>query len=174
MPISLEQARDYMYRPAVMAQWLGASAVLPPKLNGFAKLPDATGDVWSGIVVEATDTDERHEVTLADAFKRTPDERVSIRITARPNGLGCRVRVSFRGFPSDDASTRRRLLSWQAALTRLDRMVRDVVRSRLRPRQALIIVHGMGEQLPGETLGDFTDAIFPSSKNIAWSKPDYT
>lgn len=124
--------------------------------------------------MEATDTDERHEVTLANAFKKAPAELATIRITARPNGLGCRVRVSLSGFPNDDASIRRRLLSWQAALVRLDRMVRENLRSRLRPRQALIIVHGMGEQLPGETLEDFTDAIFPSSTTTAWSKPDYT
>lgn len=174
LPISLDQARNYIYRPAVLHQWLGTSAVLLPKLKGFARLPDATGDLWSGTVVQATDTDQRHEVTLAPAFKTDPAELVNIRITARPNRLGCRIRISVSGFADDDASFRQRLLSWQAALVRLDRMVRSVVRDRVRPRQALIIVHGMGEQLPGETLADFTSAIFPSSTSTAWSKPDYT
>jgi len=63
---------------------------------------------------------------------------------------------------------------WQSALSRL-RTVAGLVNKRRRVAQAVVIVHGIGEQIPGDTLNGFVDAVVPSSPGdgvMLRSKPD--
>jgi hypothetical protein len=63
---------------------------------------------------------------------------------------------------------------WTAALERLRRLVGQIEGRRGKPRQAIIVIHGMGEQEPGVTLRKFVAGVFRSGAEAAqrWIKPD--
>jgi hypothetical protein len=52
---------------------------------------------------------------------------------------------------------------WQAALNRLAALLKAAERARRGVRQAIVVVHGIGEQRPGQTGRDFTGALFGDS-----------
>jgi hypothetical protein len=97
---------------------------------------------------------------------------VVLRVTPRPNGCSY-IRIHESGFV--DRWARDDALTWlQCRLNTLNRVFTDASRLRKRTRQAIIVVHGIGEQLPGQTLRSFTDGVFPTTGPRGFLKPDYT
>jgi hypothetical protein len=94
-------------------------------------------------------------------------------VTPRPNGCS-RVRIYETGF-LDIVSRDQRLSEIQRGLNQLDEMLTEAVHLRKRTRQAIIVVHGIGEQLPSQTLRSFTNGVFTrgSGSSGRYVKPDY-
>ncbi|MDQ0864781.1 hypothetical protein [Arthrobacter globiformis] len=82
------------------------------------------------------------------------------------------VRITV-GQIKTDMDVRRSLAFWQRALNRLAAIVRDIRHRRNSPKQALIVIHGIGEQQPGQTLMAFVDAVFgKANEGPRWVKQD--
>jgi len=163
------ELRSLLYRPEMLRRWIGPDVVLPPREAALAKLPGPEGSLSEGLVTSVTDTDGVHCVSVDTA-------------------CGARLRISIRPGPSSDTSVvrvtvgriqevmdvRMTLAFWQAALNRLEAIILAIRRRRASPKQALIVIHGIGEQQPGETLRDFVRAVFGDDVAVTprWVKPD--
>lgn len=87
-----------------------------------------------------------------------PLQRVSFRLSARTE-TSSRLRIEHSGLPL--ASDRKAALKlWQGALRRLERLMVRCMRSFRHDRQAVILVHGIGEQRPGQLLREFVSNVF--------------
>jgi hypothetical protein len=81
---------------------------------------------------------------------------------SRPGSGGSRIRIRESGFA--DSAGRDKALAWlQGRLATLNRVLTDAASLRQRTRQAIVVVHGIGEQLPTQTLRNFTEGIFPKT-----------
>jgi hypothetical protein len=165
----------YLARPDVTRYWLGDDACLDLTPGKFCYFPRARrGD---GLTYES----ESAEVLSAgwgngrfQLWTRWSASEANVRIlvTPRPNG-GSYVRVVEEEVPDQEAADCA-LRIWQGALNRLGRLLRKAERQRNRVRQALVVVHGIGEQRPGQSLRGFVEAVFPyASGQVRYSKPDY-
>ena len=170
-PFALDDLFEYLVRPDVVFRWLGHTSALPTQ--GRASLPRGTdADPEShrdGTVVRAQSTETTRRITVA--WDGEPDATVTIGVSRTPTGS--RVRISERGIATDEDADAA-LRSWQNALNRLSGALRDAEYLHRRTRQALIVVHGIGEQRPSQALREFTSAIFPDSGGRErFVKPDY-
>ncbi|MVU77541.1 hypothetical protein GPX89_09830 [Nocardia sp. ET3-3] len=95
-----------------------------------------------------------------------------LRVTRRPGG-GSYVRLSMSAIPNREKRDEV-LPALQGELNRLGRFLDEAARLRRHTRQAIVIVHGIGEQLPGQTLRSFMAGVFgtPSTEG-PYLKPDY-
>lgn len=170
-PFPMADVAEFIVRPDIVGSWLMEGAHLPAR--GEAIIPGAIGPLsaakWDYVrtgVVEKRDWDrgERRLVISAGVSPEFP-RTVTFQVTARPNGSY--VRITERGL-ADERDIEHALWVWQGALNRLDKLLRRDL------RQALIVVHGIGEQIPGQTLREFTTAIFPRSGDAQPAAEDQT
>ena len=119
---------------------------------------------WRGEVFE-----QRTQRTTSDGRQT----ELVLRVTARPNG-GSYVRLHESGIP-DPERRDETLRELQSDLNRLNQFLIEASRLRKRTRQAIIIVHGIGEQLPGQMLRSFKKSgVFGASSTPGpFVKPDY-
>lgn len=182
---SASEVAAYILRPDVVKFWLGSESELTAEVGSRAQIQRAKladrGLVWDpeptcGVVTSCEWRGGLFElvvswdgVNAADA----PYAGVRIRVTPRPDG-GSYVRIRERGIEAGPRALYAALRVWQGALNRLDRLLSKAFRVRGRTRQALIVVHGIGEQRPGQTLRRFVSAVFPDTEqDVRFTKPDY-
>lgn len=174
-----KQVVDYLTRQDVVSYWLGDDAHLELSRGALCYFPRATlsefGPTYHNEAdpaeVLSANWDDGHFV-LRTRWSASAEATVQILVTPRPNG-GSYVRVIEEGLADQD-SAYCALRVWQGALNRLGRLLREAERRRNHVRQAIIVVHGIGEQRPGQTLRRFVDAVFPhASGQVRYTKPDY-
>jgi len=94
-----------------------------------------------------------------------------VRVTTRPGGRS-RVRFTETGVSPDLVTERARY--WSAVLHGLGWLLARASAERRHFRQAIVIVHGIGEQRPTSTLRHFVEAVFPEGRGVRrFVKPDY-
>lgn len=94
-----------------------------------------------------------------------------VRVTTRPGGCS-RVRFTESGVHPDHVAERARY--WSGVLDALGRVVTLAAAERRRFRQAIVVVHGIGEQRPTSTMRHFVEAVFPDERGPRrFIKPDY-
>jgi hypothetical protein len=111
--------------------------------------------------------------TIGSRFSARDDGiDVVLRVTQRPDGFS-RIRIRESGFL--DSIERDEALAWvEGRLQRLNKVFTKAAELRKRTRQAIIVVHGIGEQLPTQTLRSFTEGVFPAiGTRKPFVKPDY-
>jgi hypothetical protein len=179
---SVQQLAEYMYRPEAVQRWLGSDVALAPRKGFRVVLPAQGGVPRRQRVIGLRGTSDRHELIIVeDTSTQDPPGMLTLRITARPDGLGCRLRVIEENLPNRSV-VEARVEFWQEALNRLVGLTSNIGAAREKTQQALVIVHGIGEQLPGQTLRAFVKAVFRPEGQPAretgeltdWVKPDYT
>lgn len=184
LPTSFPMAEvaDFIVRPDVVDWWLGVRARLP--VQGYAVVPGAvssglqnvSNDYRVGEIIERQWHGDVRKLVVSVSGEQNAARTVSFQVTGRPGGSY--VRIIERSVRDDD-DARVSLRTWQRALNRLNELLRYVEQKQLRSRQALIVVHGIGEQLPGQTLREFTTAVFPKvdaagrELSPSYVKPDY-
>jgi hypothetical protein len=102
------------------------------------------------------------------------DERrgIVLQVTTQAGGRS-RVRFTETGLPANRVFARLRW--WTELLDSLADVLKEASDKRRRYRQAIVVVHGIGEQRPTSTLRNFVEAIFPEQKGTRrFFKPDYT
>ncbi len=165
LSFSAAEVAEYLYRPEVVRYWLGSDCRLSPVLGSTACLPHAESSdpprrriayaaaksgkvvalVWpAGNGAVAAVGSYEIVVALDDA---PAVSRVTMRISPCPDGT-CRLRIQHTGLADDG-------------------------RSRRHERQAVIVVHGIGEQRPGQLLREFVANVFDrDAGEIHFVKPD--
>jgi hypothetical protein len=166
-----EEVVGFLKRRDVVSYWLGGDGYLVYSPGETVYLPRATlhGDhLVEAEVLFVGWSNGRFQ--LRAQWATSGDVRILV--TPRPDG-GSYVRIIEEGIP-DQKGVTSALRVWQGALNRLGRLLGEAERRRRRVRQAVIVVHGIGEQRPGQVLRGFVDAVFPqSSGQVRYVKPDY-
>jgi hypothetical protein len=177
-----------LLRQDILRYWVGAEAQLAPFIGSAVQLPRGQFaaksfqglPVQSGQVVAArwlpespTDGSHAHYVVLEleSTFENPSPVSVHISVVSLERG---KSRVTIRSVGHCSAGQVRGALKlWQGALTRLDRLLSRAAKRDARTRQAVIVVHGIGEQRPGQFLRDFVKGVFDSQEEIHFVRPDY-
>ena len=134
-----------------------AAAGAAPERAAPRQQASGDGDVFE-MEVTLTANGRTHQVR----FRITPSDR-----------NGCRFRVEYIGALTAD-ERRSSVKLWQTALNRLGRFIERSVKNRRRERQAIIVVHGIGEQRPGQHLRQFVSNVFDRTQGeVFFVKPDY-
>lgn len=199
LPFSTADVAEYLFQPDVVAYWLGEDFAIRPELGSKAYLPSTTvrgtkrrkivyNGNKSGTVISlawpgtgkpsdsATATEQpdpakkKYELVVALGDK-AENAHLSFRLSPRIDG-SCRLRVQHSGLTSD-AERHTSVLVWGGILSRIERMMVRTERNRRRDRQAVIVVHGIGEQRPGQMLREFVANIFErDAGEVHFVKPD--
>lgn len=170
------ELRGFLFRPEMLQRWVGPEAVVPARVGGLAMLPTPDGSYRNSMVTRITDSDDTVSSSLT--AESGPGPRLTITVTGVAAGLAksrrdtSTVRITV-GNLKDHHQVRLSLAFWQAALNRLTSIVHAIRRRRDSPKQALIIIHGIGEQQPGQTLTEFVRGVFGEGVGPGrWVKPD--
>ncbi|MBN8558468.1 MAG: hypothetical protein LCH72_10870 [Proteobacteria bacterium] len=190
LPFPADDVAGYLLRPDVVRHWLGDEAELRAEQGTRAFLPHASAEptgrlhfedplpghvrtlAWpaSAAGTSAAAGQPMFELVVAQDGPR-PDVSVSLRI-APCSGGQCRLRIEHRGLSGANerhASVR----VWQGALNRVERLLTAAHQQRRRERQAIVVVHGIGEQRPTQMLRQFVKNVFERDVGeLHFVKPD--
>lgn len=172
MPLPAPRLWDSMWRPEVLAQWWGPGAEVVLRRYGDAALtplPTDDGRAWTGSVKMLREDDPETRVVVIERSGR-PDQRVTLQLRRCDAGRS-RLRIVADGVSDPDEVVR----FLQHRLNRLARWASAVRAREGAPTQAVIVIHGIGEQQPGETLKAFVDGLFPPTEKppvVRRYKPD--
>lgn len=190
VPFCAAEAADYLFCPDVIPYWLGSECQLVASLGSTACLPHARatgppsrhiqyetptiGKVvslsWPAQMCAPIQAGTYEIVVELDGAPET--SRVTMRISPRPDG-NCRLRIQHAGL-SDDSQRHASVKVWQGALRRVSRIMLKALHNLRHDRQAVIVVHGIGEQRPGQLLREFVANIFDrDAGEIHFVKPDH-
>lgn len=188
LPFATDQVADYLFEPDVVHEWLASDAEISPELESRAYMPNAAVDGswqngfrdrlfgrvssldWPAAGHSRTGRKFELVVTLDTGAAIT---RVTFRLSpSSPDGT-CRLRIEQSGLTSNVAR-HASVKFWQRVLHRFDGLLALAERSRRHERQAVIVVHGIGEQRPGQLLREFVANVFNSNADEQYFvKPDY-
>ncbi|MGJ7488581.1 hypothetical protein ACSFA2_25170 [Variovorax sp. LT2P21] len=186
-PFAAAEVARYLLVPEVLRYWLDGDSWLQAEVGSTVSLPVAEADssrriryrgsvggrvqslAWPAAASHA-DAEAGTVYELAVALDAS-DAVVTFRFSTCAEGT-CRIRIDHSGLKSEleqHASVR----VWQAALNRVNRLMSKAQWARRHERQAVIVVHGIGEQRPGQMLRQFVGNIFEDSgKEPHFVKPD--
>lgn len=115
------------------------------------------------------------------AFRISPCSNSQRRGKLRAEGMGketpvsadnCQIRISQSGLETE-GNRRHAAKTWQTVMDRIAGLMQVVGRNKRRERQAIIVVHGVGEQRPGQLLREFVKNVFEVNAGEAhFVKPD--
>lgn len=162
---------------AAQQRWLGPDARLRPRAESRVQLAHEAG-AWRVGVVTAVRADEQEIDCRLERADGWPDAQASTQLCIKVEAhrrSGSRVVVEETGLsdagdqptPEQDAKA-----FWKDALARLRHLGGRIRDRRRNPRQAVIVIHGIGEQEPGATLKRFVEGCFDTDEDERWSKPD--
>lgn len=185
IPFSTEEVAEYLFQRDVLPYWLGEDAELLPRLDARPMLPIVRKDPAGNFQCRVSMADSvksvewpsnrasvanRYEVIVA--LDAQTNRSLTLRLSPRPGGT-CRFRIEQRGL-DDDAEVRANLRIWQGALNRVGRLMAAATKKMRRERQAVIVVHGIGDQAPGQLLRQFVANVFDrAAGEVHFVKPDY-
>ena len=152
---------DLMWRPESQARWLGAGSDIALQAGGRCVLYDDAGPWRTAYVTRA---ERPSEVAVSG-----DDCETSLSIAAAPGGGSV---LTIRHAPAAAEVEQ----FWSRRLKRVAALVRAVEERRVTVSQAVVVIHGVGEPYPGDTLrrlaasGVITD---PAAARVdGWVKPD--
>jgi uncharacterized protein YndB with AHSA1/START domain len=173
--LSAEDVWDLMWRVESQPQWLGRDSTLPPLKNRQLLLADVTG-VWRTGRVQKVVPHRLLTATLAPraTWDTAASTTLEIEIVGGDPAAGAEVSVRVRETGALSDAQRSEIDDfWKAALDRLQDLVSAVRRRRDAPRQAVVIIHGIGEQLPGATLRHVAESgVLGKMDEASFVKPD--
>jgi hypothetical protein len=162
----VEAMVDFLLDDDHAALWLGSGGHLGDVEAGTVFVPDV---VTVGASIQDV-TRNRSSFRLVANWDDGVGQ-VIVRVTTCPGGRS-RVRVRETGLAPEVVSER--LRAWSRVFARLEALLRDASRERRTFRQAIVVVHGIGEQRPTTTLRNFVEAVFPEARGTRrFLKPDY-
>lgn len=167
--------------PATQEKWLGPEGALPPLVGATVVIPWGVG-AWRGGIVELIE-DGRVVFSLqppgAWQARHGRSTTVTVKLSADPEDDAAVVTIAEAGFEdlsgtSDPAAagaeaSRR----WFKALDDLEAAAKTARQKSESVRQAVLVIHGIGEQTPGETVRNLVQAAAePEERDTVRSKPD--
>lgn len=164
-PLLPEELWELMWHPDLQSRWLGTASplrLLPDHPFAFSV---AGGSQVRGRVAAMP---EGRRVELIVEHGAAPATALTVTVSVSSTG-GALVRIDDPA-PPDVAAARR---FWTQVLNALTGLVAGACRHREDPRQAVVIIHGIGEQEPGRTLTAFVNSGAVAGRDQPrWVKPD--
>ncbi len=163
---------ELMWRPEGQSAWLGPGPRIRLQRGTRWALSDEAG-VWR--IARLVRIKPFSRVTMKIGPAGSWNEDVETEVTVRVidnHGTESTVSIEETGVPD------RRLGEveeyWSRRLDRLLALVGRIRRRRESVRQALVVIHGIGEQEPGAILGSLVESgvLLPEGKKRFWVKPD--
>lgn len=179
---SATEVAEYIFSPDVVSTWLGSQSRIRTRLYSSASLMqvDLNHDKKpeEGKVVSLLWPARGGNPIPAGTYQITISipkyhrcSQVTIRISPRPSG-GCRIRIEQDLIPV--MIVKSYALLWQEILNNVQHLLLEAHNEFRRDRQAVILVHGIGEQRPGHMLREFMHNIFSKDTGeFYYIKPDY-
>lgn len=161
LPFDAQDLATYLFDSDTVRQWLGPDAKLSD---------EATPTARQGGPAEPS-VEALLSLPICKVLSLTAQVRVTLRVAPRPHG-GSRLRIEHSGLDGDD-ERRSSVKYWQRWLNRLAVHLRVLQHNRRRERQAVVVVHGIGEQRPGQLLREFVTNVFDrQAGEVHFVKPD--
>ncbi len=173
LPLPPAEVWDLMWRRETQRRWLGEGPAIRLEAGARCALADEAGPWRSARIVDVADA-SRVALEVDRPAAWALGEATSVTIVVEPDGDGGSVvTVSEDGLEGRDAEESARF--WTRRLDRLRSIAGRVRRRRGDVRQAVVVIHGIGEQQPGDTLHALLDGgVLPgvSDDEGVWVKPD--
>jgi hypothetical protein len=164
--ITPSQLWELIWRPSVQRVWLGEESFVTLHTRQRFSL-NFGGSLWRiGRVLLAVPGTFQAEVTDLPGTVTT-----ELVVSITQYGTGCGLSISETGF-ANEANRQEAELYWRAALQRLVAVAVAADSRSRNPRQAVILIHGIGEQRPGRTLRDFVAAGTLGASKDTQVRPD--
>lgn len=162
-----------IWRPEFVPRWLGPHSWVSLAKGARIALADEAGPWRTAEVLTTRKSEVALEMQPAPGWApSSPKTRSEISVIAIDSER-CRLVVREAGLEADTEAEVRRY--WRHRLKALADAVREVSERRRNPRQAVIVIHGIGEQLPGSTLrGLVHSSALTTADTPEWIKPDWT
>lgn len=175
LPLVSDQLWDLMWRREGQREWLGPASEVLGRRGSRCVLSDEAGAWRTSTLVEwRPGTRARFLVQPGPSWSGQADTEVSVDVT--PDGeTGSRITIEETGVDPRWAGEVNRF--WTRRLQCLDELVGATGRRRASIRQAVIVIHGIGEQEPGVTLSQLARSGVlsngdPEVNERMWVKPD--
>jgi hypothetical protein len=162
-----------MWRPHGQGRWLGPEARVDFDPQVRSILADDAG-VWrTARVVKCKPVSSvTLQIDPPPSWPSSGATRAVIVLTIQPDE-GTQIAIEESGIPAGHRDEVERF--WRSRLGRLARLAGRVRARRSHARQAVLVIHGIGEQQPGETLDSLVKSGVLSAEDGAqdrWVKPD--
>jgi hypothetical protein len=150
--INCSELWDLMWRASLLPHWLGDGSRLRTTVGERTVLSDSAGPWRRGRVVQVRrGVEVSVDLGPANGWRPCANNDMLTFTIDRNSNSGVEVKIVETGpYAADHKAEIRAHL--RSVLDRLGGLVRDVNRRRNQPRQAYIVIHGIGEQEPGRTL----------------------
>ena len=169
-------AWDLLWQPEGQRQWLGPDSRLDLRENVRVIFCDGSGPCMEAHLESIIDLKEVRFLVYAPPNGHTDSSTITIRIdladVIQANGeSGCIITIGMGPIPGHKYSEF--YCYWSQRIKRLEAMDQQIQKRRRSPRQAVVLIHGIGEQQPGEILNSFlTSGVLGNKKWGTWVKPD--
>jgi hypothetical protein len=165
---------DLMWRPHGQARWLGPEARVDFDPLVRSVLADEAG-VWrtARVLKYKVSSSVTLEIDALASWQKSAATRSVIALTTEEWNDGTLVTIEESGIPDGRSDEVERF--WRTRLQRLAGLVGRVRARRGDVRQAVVVIHGIGEQQPGETLNGLVKSGVLSAEGGTqdrWVKPD--
>jgi hypothetical protein len=169
--IAADQLWDLMWTPIGQRQWLGAGSAIQLTRGSRCVLTDQAGPWRIGRVLDLRPgLHAAFEVAPGALWSGQPPTRVTIDLC----GGGADdtvVSIEETGVAPEWTDDVHRY--WTQRLDCLEALVGETRRRRAALRQAVVVIHGIGEQEPGVTLADLArSGVLADGSAPMWVKPD--
>lgn len=168
-----DQLWELIWRDGVQRRWLGADACVTLATGSRLQLADAAGP-WRTGTVRGVVTGHRLRAVLGptSTWSNAGTTELTLVVTAAEDGQSG-IDIVESGFADGRHEGEARSF-WRGALGRLKRVVAEASQRRESPRQAVIVIHGIGEQQPGRTLQAFaaSGVVEAGDAAVRWVRPD--
>lgn len=181
LPLDASAGWPFLMSPAAQRLWLGQGGNIPPRQGSTVTIPWQVG-VWRTGVVTAISDDHltaslqpplgwqarhgRHTIVALDVDQDESDGAAVVTVTEDgfdELGGACDATAAV-----DEASRR-----WEEALNELAEAAAKARKRSIDVNQAVLVIHGIGEQTPGDTVRALVQAAAePEERGGVHSKPD--
>ena len=171
--LSREHAWDLLWRPEGQRHWLGSESNIKLKKNCRVTLFDDNEPWRDAILLQCKDLQQvEFRVKLDPVWGLDGSTNLTIQVADSDKPDECIVIIEEFQIP---LVCRPYIIDyWERRKRHLERLDKQINRRRENPRQAVILVHGMGEQQPGQMLYNFLESgVLGKNASKSWIKPDH-
>ncbi len=173
--LSAGELWEVLWRRTLVPHWLGEGSLMPSQEHRRVLISDSAGPWRRGTLIERR-WSSRIVFHLEPAVgwpALDGVEVVTVAVVVAEGGADAvELRITEVG-PYAEAHRSEIEMFWEAALERLQRLLRQVAERRDSPRQAVVVIHGIGSQEPGRTLRALVaSGVIADADAQSWVKPD--
>lgn len=174
IPLSLTRAHawDLLWREEGQRKWLGPASKIHFHPDSRVTLCNESGPWRQAVLLAYRDMEEvTFQVDGIPGWPGKGQTHLRISLCDADNPSRCILTIRENRIPAGCLQAVSQY--WQRRKQNLERIDRRLRNRRENPRQAVVLIHGIGEQQPGEMLHSFlSGGVLGNKKASAWIKPD--